>query len=318
MKNLVKVCVGVVVLISSIYAENMGKKQEGYRIEVVVDTVQKKPYVRTQPKEIRFLLGDKIINKFSIEGCLAWEALGGEFIISPLPNSPVKWTEIIISPTFGYLIKCEDQPNVWKKDEIGTWRKISEARLRISYINARGEVKWSKDMEISYGMNESDEDEPIPYFVRISKDGSKIVLVRNYKYSYEFGYQSDIIVYDTLGNEVISVLKTYGIESRNQVKISPDGKLIGAEVWHPEGRHLLFIDVETGRIKIVKAEGENWKAWYSLSTQIWTPQGYTNLPSRHIKIWWKVNNNMNSKGTIISFDELPEDLSVLFKQGDEK
>ena len=262
------------------------ESSKDYRIEVIIDTIQKKNYLQTEGKEIRFISSDgKILKTMPYKN---WQDKIG----------------IFISPYLKCLIKAKDTPAEWRKDSLGQRKRIKEARVEFSYINAKGEEKWKKNFDIIYTLEEMDETSIRPYFFVFSRDGSRIVFVKNGIFNSEWEYSSDIFVYDTLGNEVASVYKTHGIENDGYLKISPDGKIIVAEVFFPpkdsaqiSAKHLLFLDVETGRTKVVKAEGERWSGY-----------GFP-LDNKRIQL----ATNKHPKSITIPFDELPDDLLVLFK-----
>ncbi|MDH5186447.1 MAG: hypothetical protein OEZ20_05165 [candidate division WOR-3 bacterium] len=267
-------------------AQEKDEKSLDYRIKVIIDTVQKTPYVITAEREIRFM---------SPEGR----------ILKTLPYK--NWQDkigVFISPTLKCMIKAKDVPARFKKSNSGQLEKLKEAKVEFTYINAKGEQKWKKNFEIIYTLEEMDETSIRPYFFVFSRDGSRIVFVKNGTFISEWEYPSDIFVYDTLGNEVASVYKTHGIENDGYLKISPDGKIIVAEVFFPpkdsaqiSAKHLLFLDVETGRTKVVKAEGERWSGY-----------GFP-LDNKRIQL----ATNKHPKSITIPFDELPDDLLVLFK-----
>jgi len=271
------------------------KSSPDYRIEVIIDTLQKTPYVQTVEREIRFVSPD------------------GK-ILKTLPYKD--WRDrigIFISPYLKCLIKAKDTPAEWGKDSLGQRKRIKEARVEFSYINAKGEQKWKKNFEIIFTLEEADESSGKPYFFVFSRDGSRIVFVRNH-----IGSPSDIIVFDTLGKEVVSVYKACGIGQGSSIEISPDGKIVGAETGKEVDnkllKHLFFLEVETGRTKIGKAEGEGWRVDFVLSSSPTPPK------SGKIRLNWQpTGKNYVGKpggGVItkeVTFDELPDDFSVLFK-----
>jgi hypothetical protein len=87
------------------------------------------------------------------------------------------------------------------------------------------------------------------------------------------------------------------------MQISPDGKIFGATTFREKGeRVLFFLDVETGRTKIVKAEGKGWRI--------------SGFPLNDKKIELVLHEY--PKKWVLTFDELPEDLSNLLQEGGEK
>ncbi|RKZ25431.1 hypothetical protein DRQ20_05185 [bacterium] len=96
-------------------------------------------------------------------------------------------------------------------------------------------------------------------------------------------------------------------------EISPDGKIVGAVVYPIKdgkslGKYLFFLDVETGRTKLVKAEGKKGERKWSASFDL--------RENKKIGLnggWWDIKIAQSVETT---FDELPSDLSVLFEQGE--
>lgn len=319
-KITITVIVAMLCLVSLAGAQGTEHKaQEGYRIEVVVDTIQKTPYVETQAKEIKLISPEKeVMRKITVE-----------WLYPRLSDEMIGWTTekeyIIISPTSKYLIKAEDTPAVMNQDSLGIWGRLEEPRVKFTYMNAKGEEKWSKEFEIIYTLEETDDDDDRPYFFKIARDGSRIVFVKNYEYSRELGYQSDIFVYDTLGSKIVSVVKINGIEHDGHMQISPDGKIIGANIEFPTEdskyrsiKHLFFLDVETGRTKVVRAEGQKWAAGFGLS-------GFADSdlpPIKKVSIGWAVYDGpgppwhrrklIKQGHKFLTFDQIPDDISTLF------
>jgi hypothetical protein len=304
------IMVTIIGLIACFYAQNMGAKpQEGYRIEIVVDTLEKKPVLRlSEPKELRFMTPE------------------GKILKSLPYKTRTERLSITISPTHKYLLKkTEILPVV--KDSLGQMKRIKEPKVRFSYINAKGQEKWHKEYEVEKLIIKVPEgsyegETAMPYFFKISQDGTRIVFVRTRRiYSYE--YRSDVVVFDTLGNEVASVYDTYDIENAGSLKISSDGKIVGADVFFPPDstqlsmKHFFFLDVETGRTKVVKAEGEKWDAGFALSDITPLPPSgkvaigvalYYDSSKRPSKIVKQVHK-------FLTFDEIPNDLLTLFGNG---
>lgn len=258
--------------------------QTGYRIEVVQE--EDPQYKgRLISKEIIFVSpAGKIVKRIPVKPViLRSQRFEGSIFYSDLP--------LIISKNGKYgieITKAEDKGKMIRMERV--------------LLNARGEEKWKKEWEIHPPEAEGD-----PYWDEgISDDGSRIYVV--YKDSQR---DYNIEVYDTLGTLVVRAKYKWGL---SQVEISPDGKIIGAETtkevngkWY---RHLFFLDVETGRTKLVKAEGKvNGRKWsiggFPLMDKIIELSGY------HSK-----------KGILyikISFNELPEDpTKILFQQEGEK
>jgi hypothetical protein len=262
------------------------KDENGYRIEVAEEKLRG----GENEEELRFI---------SPEGN----------VVKAIPY--VNWQDrarITVSPDSRYLIQSA---------VLSSGSEEKNPEVEISFVDAKGEDRWSKSFEVEYMLSQTHEGDQMPYFFRVSKDGSAIAFIRSHD-TYKKDWWSDIIVFDTLGNEIASVshVPPQMEGSPSDFEISPDGKIIGAVVFPQSenesniGRHFFFLDVETGETKLVKAEGEGWEVWFSLLTQFETEEGVKSLPSKHVKIWWKIKGKRGK--TIISFDEIPLDISTLF------
>jgi len=101
----------------------------------------------------------------------------------------------------------------------------------------------------------------------------------------------------------------------DEIQMAPDGKIVGATVYRfSKGenrliRHLFFLDVETGRTKVVKAEGEeNGKKW-SASVDL--------RDGKKIGLIGGWHHIKTAQSAEVSFNEIPDNLSTLFNQGGE-
>jgi hypothetical protein len=267
------------------------KEEKGYRIKI--DSVKKEEgkWMMLQPKEIRFVSpSGKTVRTIPYET--------GEqhlnFRISPASNYVVNLAV--------KNLKEAEMNEIRRQMKLGVGRLD---RLNLAYIDKTGKEKWVKEFIVE-GVGK----ETFPsYGIEFSKDGGSIVVYKNHQIRYD-SVRCDITVLDTLGKEVISYSFGSMIETGN-LQISPDGKLIGAPTYKKGlGDCLFFLDVESGRTKVVKAVGEVWQAWFSLLSQIPTSEGYKNLSSRHIDFWWEIKGKRGGK--ILTFDEIPSDLTTLF------
>jgi len=220
---------------------------------------------------------------------------------------------ITISPDNHYLIESS---------VLSSGLKGKNPRIEISFVNAKAEKKWSKSFEIEYMLSQTDEDDQMPYFFKVSRDGSTIAFIRS-RNTYEKDWWSDIVVFDTLGNKITSVshVPPQMEGSSSDFEISPDGKIIGAIVFPQSedrakrGRHFFFLDVESGRTKVVKAEGKGWAVDFALPYEMGTPLG-------KIYIGWGIYEDPENKKWLkggykyLTFNEIPSDISNLF--GDKK
>jgi len=172
----------------------------------------------------------------------------------------------------------------------------------VKLMSGMGEVKFTKQFKTYPG-----NDPTASYFKTLfSRQGNAVLFF--YRDSEHIFH---IEVYDTEGNNLAEASNENYLSN---LQISPDGKIVGAETEKKVGkawlRHLFFLDVETGKTKVVKAEGKRWLAGFSLLSRIPTPEGYRNLTSKHIDFVWEIEGKRGSK--ILVFDQLPNDLSTLF------
>jgi hypothetical protein len=265
---------------------------KGYRI--AVDSVKKEEgkWMIRQPKEIRFV------------------SPAGKTIRTIPYETGEQQLKFRISPASNYVANLEVKD--LKEVEIKVIQKqmklraVDLSKLDFTYIDRTGKEKWVKEFIV-----EGVGSETFPsYGIEFSKDGGSIVIYKNH----ELGYDSsrcDITVLDTLGREIISYSFDNMIET-GALQISPDGKIIGAPTYKKGlGECLFFLDVKSGKTKIVKAKGDlNGKKWsaYFILSEFTDP----NLPPRG-KVWLSVAVNPKNKWFgYLTFDEIPSDLSTLF------
>jgi len=214
-----------------------------------------------------------------------------------------------ISPASNFVVntRVEDLKDEEVK-EIREQMKLSSGkvdRLNLAYINKTGKEEWVKEFIV-----EGIGSETFPsYGIEFSKDGSRIVFYKNHKLGYS-SYRCDITVLDTLGREIVSHSVNNMIEGGLQ--IAPDGKIVGAPIYKDSGKHFIFIDVETEETKISKAEGGGWEAWFSLLSQFPTKEGYRNLRSKYIDLWWEKGGVEGNN--VLPFNEIPSDIYNLIGQ----
>jgi hypothetical protein len=276
------IMVTIIGLIACFYAQNMGEKpKEGYRIEIVVDTLEKKPVPRlSELKEIRFISPE-------------------EKVLKSVKTNPIK----LVSPRYeGYLFYAESPFKVSgnKKYALGIENVALEGNwIKMERVlwNAQGKKKWTKVWKTYLPEAEGDPnwDEGISY------NGSTVYV--SYKDSLRNYW---LVVYDTLGKELVKVSNKYGFRD---IRIAPDGQIIIAHTGMSEedrqgytGDYLFFFSVAEAKKKIVKAWGENWSVG-----------GY---PLEGGKI--ELNLCEYPRNIILTFDEIPDDLSTLFLNGGEK
>jgi len=281
-------------LIVCLYAQNMGKKpDEGYRIEVVVDTIQKTPLVKTKQSLVFLSPESKVIRKISLDYSL--DRLEYRRAIISTNGKYVLYTEIL--PKKELREHPKDEYIMWTGEGLSGW-----APYRLTFFNKEGKILWRKIYEVQFVEYAYDVDEAI------SGNGERVL----FYYSEEerdssFMVKGHVIVLDTLGKEIVHIVHEGGLSF---LQISPDGKIVGAET-HKELdgkylKHLFFLDVETGRTKIVKAEGEidgkRWRASFSLrkDKKIYLYGGW---------------HHKKAQSAMTAYDELPDDLSTLFGGG---
>ena len=198
----------------------------------------------------------------------------------------------------------------------GVERDMPEEGERWDYslvlYRADGREVWRKSFRVYPG-----DDLLTTYYWRVgfSSDGNVFFV-----YYRDSAGVCNIEVYDTLGR---MVSRGSYVHDLSGIEISSDGKIVGAETLKKIGdryyRHLFFVDVETGRTKLVKAEGEingkRWTGYFILSSTPKPP------PSGKIRIVVDPHLPIPGGGVKtkdVSFDEIPSDLSVLFEEGGEK
>ncbi len=137
----------------------------------------------------------------------------------------------------------------------------------------------------------------IPFWsTGISRDGSTI-----YVYYRDSSDVFHVEIYDTMGKKLASA--TYPHEFKADMQISPDGKIFGAETFKKgEGKHLFFLNVETGETKLVKAEGDkDGGKWNVIIARL--------ADNKRIVLW----DNEGIRGSVtINFDELTDDITSRF------
>ncbi len=93
----------------------------------------------------------------------------------------------------------------------------------------------------------------------------------------------------------------------NKLELSPDGSIFGGTIYE-EGKHLYFLNTETGEVKICKAEGEGWGVSVILS------KGKSLIPNKILFILrkGKLTPEYKYESKYLYFNEIPSDLSELF------
>lgn len=306
MKNLIKIMVVGLFAVGFLYAENMGKEEKGYRIEVIIDTIQKEPYVKAKRKEVRFISPEgNVIRRISLSSSVKKE---GEYWYSEGRDVEDTLSDKGLVLITEYKIKTSYDP---RKLEEYYVEKGEYWDMEAEVIDAKGKTKFRKMFRTYPG------DDPTAYYWRgiFSKEGNAVLFF----YRDEEG-KFNIEVYDMNGKMLASAKYD---EYLHNLQISPDGKIIGAETikkvngkWY---RHLFFLDVETGRTKMVKAEGRFGETnWWRAGADL----DHYSLKSGEIRIGVflldkpsGITKTLKSVHVNLTFEELPDDLSILFKQG---
>lgn len=286
----------VIGLMGGLYAQDIvNKPNEDYRIEVVNEEDS-----TCATKEIRFVSPDGDIVK-------VMPVKKVEYLKSPQKGKEiVKWYKVLVSKNCKYVLSIESSRLVYASNRQGVDHNFT---LRFSYLNAKGSVLWGKQFTVwSKGLGWE------PYGYRVSNNGAAILFFSTKELEYN-DFETQIYVFDILGNEVANL--TYNTKIDDS-QISPDGKLVGAKVFKDKegkrGTYLFFLDVDTGRTKIVKAKGEGWGVSIILS------KGGPLVPGKILFILRKgsIPSEYTYENVYLSFDEIPDNLSVLFGKGAEK
>ncbi|TET29166.1 MAG: hypothetical protein E3J70_07720 [Candidatus Heimdallarchaeota archaeon] len=292
--------IGIIVVIwltAGLFAQDIeDKTQDSYRIETVREG--------NGPKEIRFISPDgDIVKVLPVKKV--------EYLKSKEPGKEImNWSEVLVSQNsrFALQIECSELVDAEYKMAIS-----NDSNLRFSYINAEGKVLWRKNFVVWH-------EGPgwMTYGYKISHNGESILFFRSKELDY-IEFETEIYVFDTLGNKLTQVTYNSLIEGN---EISPDGKIVGVVVFKDKdgkiGRHLFFLDVETGRTKVVKARGERWKGSFVLSSSTEPPE------SGKVRLIWQPYGEEYQvpggglKMKDILFDSLPDDLSTLLDKEESK
>jgi hypothetical protein len=166
----------------------------------------------------------------------------------------------------------------------------------VSLMNDRGEVKFAKRFKTYPG------DDPTASYWKtlFSKQGNSVLFFYR-----DSGHVFHVEVYDTKGNKLAEASNENYLRN---LQIAPDGKIVGAGTEEKVGKawlkHLFFLDVETGKTKIAKAEGEvNGKRWSASPSLLKNKKIYLSGGWHYIE---------KAQSVITSFNEMPSDLSILF------
>lgn len=222
---------------------------------------------------------------------------------------------IIVSPDAKYLMQTEETA--------GSTAVDTGVTAKIININATGQKVWEKNFPVDNSLDQDDEG-AMPYFLKISEDGEKIVFFRTHEGS-SAECCADLIVFDKYGNQISSAsnIPSSMDGSPSDYEISHDGKILGAVVYvkgeKKTEKHLFFMDIPSGNMKTFKAEGEiadkEWGAGFTLSTFV-DPK----LPPPG-KVFIGVGETYIGKHDVLrrwhgylKIDEIPNDLSTLLNK----
>ena len=202
----------------------------------------------------------------------------------------------VISANGKYALFSEIDTSKMKREET-----TGLVPYKVSLYNVKGKKLWEREYEVYFEYYCS------THSKEISANGEYILLfyVEDPKdRDPGTGFNAHIVVLDTLGKEVVHKSIEGGF---SKFKISPDGKLVGANTskWikGKSIRHLFFLDVETGIIKIVKSEGKvNGEKWSA---------GADVLEGKRIMFFGGWHSSSRAQTAKLHFDSIPEDLSKL-------
>lgn len=187
--------------------------------------------------------------------------------------------------------------NYFEEDVIEELNQKGHLTYPVKIYDEEGNVKLDREFKVYPKYPDVEGVDEFSY--DISKDGSRAyVNYANDKSSYT------LIVYDiTSGKEVLRLDYDFLL---SQIEISPDGKIVGGET-NKEGdawKYFYFIEVDSGKTKLVKVSGEDWK-----SEVIFFSKYYKEGKIRILYLKDGVNFSK-----YVSFSELPEDLSLLLEK----
>jgi hypothetical protein len=280
--------------------EKKENTQEGYRIEVVVDTIQTTPCIKTQQKEIRFICpkGEVIkrLEKYWYKTSVIREDDAWLTEVKHIEDYPDNMNAVLLW-TCKYLTSYDPRG---KEGPHGRVRNYV-----IELLNDKGTTVFTREFDAYHPGAAA-----IPFWkTELSKDGSAVYVY--YRDSLDIFH---VEIYERTGKLLAKA--TYPNEFNADMQISPDGKIFGATTFKEGiGECLFFFDVETGRTKVVKAEGEGWNAYFILSSSPIPPK------SGKIRIGFDPHKNIPGGGVKtkeVVFNEIPDDLSTLFLQGGER
>lgn len=169
------------------------------------------------------------------------------------------------------------------------------------FYTIKGEKKWSKTFRSYPASWDPEVLDPSMGQEGLSDNGDRSY----YNWRNEEGKYC-IAVYDENGKELARTCMDTGLYD---IEISPDGKLVGANTYlrieDNSVKHLLFLDADTGRTKLVKAEGDR-RVRYVLTTGGPLVQG---------KILIQFGGpNSRYKRIYVKFDDLPLDAFELLQK----
>jgi len=272
--------------------------QPGVPVEVVADTStakEEEPEAKKEKKDYRIEI---IKNKRGQEQDVRFIAPNGEII------KTISFLDIIVSKKGNYAIHRS-------KDELKIGKYDRKERI---LLDAKGNERWRKEWTMPY---QDPEDGFTGWFEGISDNGERIYITypeikdKSKPVWVEGNGIYWMEVYDTVGKLLV---KTNQDHLLSHIEISPDGKIVGAKtgvvIDDKYVEYLFFLDIDTGRTKIIKATGHGWNISYVLSSSPKPPL------SGKIRLYWRVyqdNSILKSRGQKkLSFDELSEDISGLF------
>ena len=284
------------VIISNDSLEIKTNPDTGYKIKVMLDTVHEKDYVKTQGKEVRFIspsgqIARKIILEYKIwkKGKYWYE--NRKYVEDTIPDN----TLILVTD---FSRKLETDPRtLWEDYYEGT-----DWVYRVNVFDSHGKMRFSSTFKTF-----PDNDPTMTNWqAKFSGNGNSLLVY--YKDSISHVH---IEMYDLNGKLLAQASNDQDLM---QIIIAPDGKLVCARTAKTVNgtviQHIFILDVETGRTKILRAEGEKNKRKWSIHA--------FPLANKRIQICggWRQIESAQSVDT--NFDEVPDDLSTLFSEGSRK
>jgi len=185
-----------------------------------------------------------------------------------------------------------------------THRDMGYDEYERELFNAEAKIQWRKRWKSFPGYESGyDEEQGMisGWFEGISYNGERSYVT----YLSSAGIYNLVVISET-GKELARAEST---ELLYDIAISPDGRIVASKLPLGSGNHeyqrILFLDVDSGKTKVVKVEGENWEGEFNVSSRDPLLFGKILLSYQE-----KVKPN-SYKRFYVKFDDLPEDIRAL-------